>query len=364
MLELNKIYQGSALSVLKTFPDESIDCLVTSPPYYGLRSYGTNPEIWGGKEDCQHEWTEDQRWLHRGSTKSDIHSNDDRHLTNYKTSDSLCIHCNAWRGELGLEPTFQLYIEHLLMIFDEVKRVLKKGGTLWVNLGDSYGSNGGAFSDGGKLGNKKALLEKNGKRIKFNTLNKSLLQIPSRFAIAMTDRGWILRNELIWHKRNCMPSSAKDRFTVDFEKVFFFTKSKKYYFEQQFEAHQSKILEEFKPRKRESKSIQSSISPRSETAFANPYNPNGRNKRTVWQVNTKPFKEAHFATFPPDLVKTPILAGCPEGGVVLDPFFGSGTTGLVALQQGRKFIGIELKPDYIEIAENRLNKLGLLRSAI
>jgi len=356
----NKILTGNVLTVLKSLKKETIDCIVTSPPYYGLRSYGTEPQIWGGKEDCQHEWIDKPYKRNTDLTAGEKQNTNLGSIGRDKPVDnSFCIHCNAWKGELGLEPTFQLYLEHLWMIFDEIKRVLKKTGTCWVNLGDSYGGNQGRGEGKGN---------EHGQKIKQSyTSAKSLLQIPSRFAIGMTDRGWILRNSIIWYKRNCMPSSARDRFTVDYEMMYFFTKSTKYYFEQQFEKSVDK--ESYTGRRKRNvgqiakfdlKNYQMAGSIREDGTLANEGKtyPN-RNKRCVWDITPKGFKEAHFAVFPPELVETPIKAGCPESGIVLDPFFGSGTTGSVAIKLGRNFLGIELKPEYVEIAERRLNKIGL-----
>ena len=192
--------------------------------------------------------------------------------------------------------------------------------------------------------------------------------IPFRFSIEMVNRGWILRNTIIWYKKNCMPSSCKDRFTVDFEYLFFFSKKKDYYFETQYEPC---LTQEKRPggfiRNRfynyDSKfnnNPEAYNSPRARTqrkdynAEEYFYSPQGRNKRTVWTINTKSFSEAHFAVYPEELCETPIKSGCPEEGIILDPFFGSGTTGLVALKQNKKFIGIELNKSYIEIAKKRL----------
>jgi site-specific DNA-methyltransferase (adenine-specific) len=220
-----------------------------------------------------------------------------------------------------------------------------------VNLGDSYSGSSNGNGDKNLTGNRKEVFEhKKQKSGKQPIQDKSLLQIPSRFAIGMTDRGWILRNELIWYKPNCMPSSVKDRFTMDFEKIFFFVKNKKYWFETQYEDTKAKVIE-----------------PRMKLEVRQEYNAKykgagikrtmTRNKRSVWRVTTKPYKEAHFATYPEELIETPIKAGCPENGIVLDPFFGSGTTGLVALKQNKNFIGIELNPEYIKLAEKRLEQI-------
>ena len=313
MIKNNSIICGDCLKVLKTLPDESINCVMTSPPYWALRDYGV-------------------------------------------------------KGQLGLEPTFQEYINKLCDIFDEIKRVLKKDGTCWVNIGDTYMGNS-SYSEKGRQGygndkigmmNKKLVKATDGEkygtdetRLKCfgsNELkNKCLCQIPSRFAIEMTNRGWILRNEIIWHKPNCMPSSVKDRFTVDFEKLFFFTKSKKYYFEQQ------KEVANYDGRK---KNI---LEPTRKYGNRN-YHKNRvavKNKRAVWSINTKPFSETHFAVYPKKLCVVPVRAGCPEKGIVLDPFFGAGTTGLVAQELNRNWIGIELNKEYIKIAENRLKQKPL-----
>lgn len=291
-MQLNKIYNGNALDVLKTFPDECVDMVITSPPYWALRDYGAE-------------------------------------------------------GQLGLESTFQEYINKLCDIFDEVKRVLKKSGSCWVNLGDAYSGSGKGVG---------------------GIKSKSLLQIPSRFAIEMCNRGWILRNEIIWHKPNAMPQSVRDRFTVDYEKLFFFVKSKKYYFEQQKEPM---ITTNTNP-PRGSKGVlgqknsglrkQDQIGRADYTGFNKRYLPPKdlmRNKRSVWSINTKPFKEKHFATYPEELIITPIKACCPENGIVLDPFMGSGTTAVVARDLGLKYVGIELNPDYIKIADKRLAQITI-----
>lgn len=301
-MDLNKIYQGNSFDVLKTFPSESIHCIVTSPPYYGLRDYGVD-------------------------------------------------------GQIGREKTPQQYIQNLIQIFDECKRVLKKTGSCWVNIGDSYGGTGDkkGYKDPkykeGRNGQDSSLTK--------NLNPKSLLGVPERFVIAMTDSGWIRRNTIIWYKPNAMPSSAKDRFTVDFEYFYFFTKSPKYYFETQHEPHKQCSIQRAKytALKDESKKYKfknPEYSVGNLRNGSNPLHPNGRIKRCVWSVTLKSFPEAHFATFPIDLIETPIKACCPVNGVVLDPFIGSGTVGVAALKQNKNYIGIELNKEYIEIASKRL----------
>ena len=356
-LPTNRIVEGNALSILRLFPNESIDTAAGSPPYWGLRDYGTKPEIWGGDPDCDHQWIKHKSGLAHENRKGPTY------IYKYdQGTAAFCSECEAWRGHLGLEPYYFQYVNHLCDIFDEVKRVLRPEGSLWVNIGDTYsGSNNGSNDHRDKtgLGARPTDRYKGQKAgVAADIPAKSLCQIPNRFAIEMTKRGWILRNEIIWHKPNCMPSSAKYRFTVDYEKIFFFTKSRKYYFNTQYDPY-SKPLDRCGGK---SKKTTDHLKLKSPCASAHREramhpNPNGRIKRTTWSINTKPFPKAHFAVYPEELVETPIKAGCPPKGIVLDPFMGSGTTALVALKLGRRFIGIELSPKYIKIAENRIKAL-------
>lgn len=281
------IYTGDALTILKTLESESVNCVITSPPYWAMRDY-------------------------------------------------------LVEGQLGREDTFEEYIETLCCVFDEVKRVLRKDGTCFVNLGDVYGGTGSKkecrdpkYKDG-----------RNGQTVALNQKyqSKCLLQIPSRFAIAMCERGWILRNECIWHKPNAMPSPIKDRFSVDYEKIFFFVKSKKYAFEQQYSSGKYK------------RGTGSDAS-RGDDAdgLVVGGGAEGRNMRTVWSIPTKPFNSAHVATFPEALVEPMLLAGCPIGGIVLDPFAGAGTVGVVAKKLRREFVGIELNKEYVIMANERIS---------
>lgn len=292
------IYQGDALEVLKKIDSDSINCCVTSPPYWALRDYGVE-------------------------------------------------------GQLGLEETFTEYIDKLCNIFDEVKRVLKSDGCLFVNIGDTYMGNS-SYSEKGRQGfgnDKVGMINKKG-----DISEKSLCLIPSRFAIEMSNRGWILRNEIIWHKPNCMPSSASDRFTVDFEKVFFFVKQKKYFFNTQYEKVVAHSDSWYRGKLRQNKNYQ--MKPPYQHNFPIPKFTDKKIKRATFSVNTKPFKGAHFATFPEKLIEPMISAGCPENGTVLDPFFGAGTTALVAIKQNKNYIGIELNKEYIDIAIKRIDELN------
>lgn len=355
--DANNIIKGNVLDVLKIIPDNSIDCVVTSPPYWALRDYGSDVEtVWDGNEACEHEWGGETGRIQRaGSTGVGAKQEMNSSLGNF------CTKCNAWKGQLGLEPTFDLYIKHLCDIFDEIKRVLKKTGTCWVNLGDTYYTKSGSGFLNNNLGStshtlKTGISKANEIRGGNELPSKSLCLIPFRFAIEMCNRGWTLRNTIIWHKPNCMPSSAKDRFTVDFEYVFFFVKNKKYYFETQYEAY-AKPMNRWGGDKLKANGKSSWDKGTGQASYRKRNmrpNPQGRYKRTVWRINTKPFPEAHFAVFPEELIETPIKAGCPQNGIVLDPFIGSGTTALVALKNNRRFFGIELNPKYIEIAVKRI----------
>ena len=299
---LNQIHNADCLTFLRTMPDECVDCVVTSPPYWGLRDYGVD-------------------------------------------------------GQLGLEPTIELYISHLVEIFGECKRVLKKTGTMWINIGDSYA---GSSMTGG-LGSGKEIADRmfNKPTVDSNLPSKSLCQIPERLSIALTDQlGLIKRNTIIWYKRNCMPSSASDRFTVDFEYFYFFTKHQDYWFEQQFEEYTEPMNRWGGDRLKANGECIWDNGTGQSTYRDRDMRPNelGRNKRTVWDVPTEPTPDAHFAVFPRALVYTPIKAGCPPNGVVLDPFAGSGTTCLEAKEQGKNYIGIELNPEYIKIADKKLRQ--------
>lgn len=354
MMELNKILQGDALSVLRTLPSELVDCVVTSPPYWALRDYGNTTEIiWGDAINCEHEWGAKQ--IH----KTDLQAGNPefkrlwREKASALSDSAFCQKCGAWKGQLGLEPDFNLYIKHLCNIFDEVKRVLKKTGTCWVNLGDTFSGAGSGQKDTGKAVYEGSDFRKN--PTKTFLPDKSLCNIPARFSIEMQNRGWILRNVIIWHKPNCMPSSVKDRFTLDFEYLFFFVKNKHYFFEPQFEAVKAETLERYKhPFKCLTGNFTSLQRGENITEKIKLNVGNGRNKRCVWSINSQPFSGAHFAVFPEELIETPIKAGCPKDGLVLDPFMGSGTTAVVSKRLGRNWLGIDLNPKYIELAEARL----------
>ena len=382
------LLQGDCLEILKTLPDESVDCCVTSPPYYGLRDYQT--ALWvGGDESCDHK-------TGRFTTPHSVKQGSNQGSGDMQAKD-VCPKCGATRIDLqiGLEQSPEEYVAKMVEVFSDVKRVLRKDGTCWLNLGDSYWGANGNYSNyscgpnGIDKNRDVARPEKNSRFSKWNSDTndsiqishrtaknglhtlfkpKDLIGIPWRVAFALQADGWYLRQDIIWAKGcsgnylggNVMPESVKDRCTKSHEYIFLLTKSQKYYFD--------------------NKSIKEPVSPvsvkRAEYSWDcdRPSTKNGsihtekmgdrfvsdkRNRRSVWVINPKPFKDAHFATFPPELIRPCILAGCPEEGTVLDPFNGAGTTGLVAKQNNRNYIGIELNPEYIEMSRKRIAEAQL-----
>ena len=301
---LNRCHFGDCLETLRGMPDGLVQTCVTSPPYFGLRDYG--------------------------------HA-----------------------GQIGLEPTPDEFIAKLVTVFREVRRVLRDDGTLWLNIGDSYTSGGrtherdpDAKNVAVGTGAKRAALPDGLKP-------KDLIGIPWMLAFALRADGWYLRQEIIWHKPNPMPESVTDRCTKSHEQIFLMAKSASYYFDA--EAMKEPASQ---PRGEAKKTGQhkSEVFGHSGTLGSN-QGAGTRNRRSVWTVATVPYKGAHFATFPPDLIEPCILAGAPAGGIVLDPFFGSGTTGQVAQALGRQFIGIELNEAYKPLQDERLRQPSLLLEA-
>jgi len=325
---IDVIIQGDCLEELRKLPSEAVDCCITSPPYFGLRDYGVD-------------------------------------------------------GQIGLEESPEAYVSKLVEVFREVRRVLKKEGTLWLNLGDSYAGSWGNYhpnSPPGKHGqrlketarwNRPAYKDQTFRPPTSNKLEngikpKDLIGIPWMVAFALRADGWWLRSDIIWAnlsmvrpfqspEPNCMPESVTDRPTKSHEYLFLLSKSQNYFYDH--DAVKEKSSERSVGGEYRNPSYMKKCGSRndgdSKTLAKRPES-GTRNKRTVWTIPTKPFKEAHFATFPEKLIEPCVLAGCPEGGICLDPFFGAGTTGLVAKKIGRRFIGIELNPEYISMAQKRI----------
>ena len=362
---------GDVRERLKELPDQSVNCCVTSPPYWGLRDYGT--ASWdGGDPSCDHQGKP-------MATKANINrncgtGNDVKNAEAREFFKDICGKCGAKRidSQIGLEQTPDAFIAQLVAVFHEVKRVLQDDGTLWLNIGDSYasfrdgkatpdttrGESLGTLVDKGKASNRKASTF-----VDTPIKHKDLVGIPWMLAFALRADGWYLRQDIIWHKPNPMPESVTDRCTKSHEYIFLLSKSPRYYYDNEAirEPNADPKRTNYKPGKRAYAEGNTEQIPGSRTrrndgfqAYADGKIPVGRNKRSVWTVTTRPFRGAHFATFPPALIEPCILAGCPEGGTVLDPFFGAGTTGLVAQRHNRKWIGCELNPEYAAIAQTRI----------
>ncbi len=408
------ILTGNALTMLPLLDSESVQTCVTSPPYWGLRSYGTPPQIWGGDPQCRHRWGPNIRtpWANdvsgpNGGAKNGAHSRNKPKITG-----PFC-ECGAWKGHLGLEPNPGLYVANIVGIFREVRRVLAVDGTLWLNLGDSYATGGGKVGEwpGGKGQGERwrgykgddgpdpkstaigPLTQPN--RMPIDGLKaKDMVGIPWRVAFALQADGWYLRSDIIWHKPNPMPESIRDRPTKSHEYLFLLSKSERYYYDADAIKEPTTGSAHNRARKDRAGAGQKTLPTGERNGIRPGVNPKAmkwpnawsaeegrhdgvgegrfrpkqnesfsaavirtvetRNRRTVWTIPTKPYKEAHFATFPPALVEPCILAGSRPGDAVLDPFAGAGTTGMVAQQHGRAFVGIELKPAYTRLAEARM----------
>ena len=308
----DKILQGDVIETLRKLPGDLVDCVVTSPPYWSLRDYGIE-------------------------------------------------------GQIGMEQHPKEYVNKLVDVFREVRRVLKPTGTVFLNLGDSYytksGSNFKGSNDsysaqaekvGIRSGNQLRELFCDGKWLQ----SKQKLMLPERVAIAMQDDGWILRNSIIWHKPNHMPSSVIDRLTGAYESVFFFAKDRKYFFNLDIirKPHIWATVDK-RSQLRRVKGKSGKITEGKYATNAVGYHPLGGNPGDVWSLTTEANFESHFATFPTKLVRRCLLCGCPKDGLVLDPFTGSGTTLYVARKMALHYLGIEIKPEYVEIAKSRLAKI-------
>jgi DNA modification methylase len=344
---------GDNRLILPTLEAGSVQTCVTSPPYWGLRDYGT--ARWeGGDADCDH--TGDQRYYTEksaGAASSEAFTeagpeNAERLKKARWREQGTCTKCGAVKidSQLGLEKTPEEYVANMVQVFREVKRVLRDDGTLWLNLGDSYATNGGAHG---------------------GLKPKNLIGIPWRAAFALQADGWYLRQDIIWSKPNPMPESVTDRCTKAHEYIFLLSKSARYYFDA--DAIAEPLAEVTLNDARVGRDVSRGGIKDYETAGvqnpshvrANIFNNLGttRNKRSVWTVTTKPFSGAHFATFPPDLIEPCILAGSKLGDTVLDPFGGSGTTGMVAESLGRNWVLIELNPEYEKLSRDRTAQMGM-----
>ena len=352
------IIQADCIEGMKTLPDESVHCVVTSPPYYGLRDYGTATWI-GGKADCEHTISMNTKW-NDPKRGTDVLRPETAHRGG---SASHCHLCGAERidQQIGLEDTPEDYVNRLVNVFREVRRILQKDGTVWINLGDSYAGNNSQASNNGRAGYgtpRERIVNRTGENLK----PKDLIGIPWRVAFALQADGWWLRQDIIWHKPNPMPESVTDRCTKSHEYIFLLTKSERYYYDAEAVKEPFADSRNGNPNGAGTYTIGSGRNDNGalKTGVWNEDgSKTGRNKRSVWTVPTRPYAEAHFAVFPPKLIEPCVLAGSPTNGVVFDPFTGSGTTAEVALKFGRSFIGTELNPKYVELIHKRLSNMPI-----
>ena len=340
--------------------DQCVDCVVTSPPYYRLRDYGTARWI-GGDEACEHN---PQR------PDGGERANRSLPLGRGGVYKSVCKKCGAMRldEQIGLEESVSQFLESMVQVFREVKRVLKNEGTLWMNLGDSYA--GSAMTNGNlerQVDKSKRTLSRwgGGNMVVDGLPAKNLIGIPWRVAFALQEDGWILRLDIIWHKTNPMPESVNDRPTKSHEYMFLLTKQGDYFYDNDEIREQSKesvSVEEYAALKAKGTWQSGGLGNYAHgmkrlSGVKSVAHPLGRNKRSVWSIPTQPYEGAHFAAYPEKLVEPCILAGCPKDGIVLDPFVGSGTTVKVAIALGRQGIGLDLKFDYLnELARKRISE--------
>lgn len=335
-----RIFNGDCREVLKSLPDNSVQCCVTSPPYWGLRDYGT-ADWEGGDPECEHSISMPTKWNDPKRGTQVLRPE----VANRGGDASTCHNCGATRidQQIGLEQSPDEFVAEMVAVFREVRRVLKDDGTLWLNLGDSYAGNNSRASNGGRAGFGTPR-ETVTNRIADGLKPKDLVGIPWRVALALQADGWYLRQDIIWHKPNPMPESVKDRCTKAHEYIFLLSKSQHYYFD-------SEAIKEPSVKSLEGRSSAGDIG-------------EFKNKRSVWTVPTRPYKGAHFASFPPDLIQPCIVAGAPKGGVVLDPFGGSGTTVAVSILNDREGLAIELNSEYIPLMERRIGEAIHTRSLV
>jgi DNA modification methylase len=348
-----QILTGDCRAILPTLEAGSVQCCVTSPPYWGLRDYGT-AQWEGGDAECDHKRFNGYPSGLEGSKESTY---------NGKFEKLVCGKCGARRidSQLGLEATPEGYIANMVAVFREVKRVLRDDGTLWLNLGDSYASSGtNGYQRLDELGERlgcggghKHSAQLCGRAPTPPGLKpKDLCMMPARVAMALQADGWYLRSDIIWHKPNPMPESVTDRPTKAHEYLFLLAKQERYFYDAEAIREIGSDSLPWGKRDNVGQYHDGDYIP-TNGSLGIPSAGNRRNKRTVWTIATQPYSEAHFATFPEEIPKLCILAGSKPGDTILDPFAGSGTVGKVALELGRRAILIELNPAYIELTQDR-----------
>ena len=398
-----RILIGECRERLRELPEGSVHCAVTSPPYYSLRDYRVPPSVWGGDPACDHQWGEwreahderettvagKSRTTDRcyGARSRRFNGNHQKHAAG-----AWCGKCGAWLGCLGLEPDPDLYVAHLVEVFREVRRVLRGDGTVWLNLGDSHAGSWGNY--GAREGRQRVRASERFPRRAYEgdggwsgrppganapgLKPKDLIMVPSRAALALQADGWWVRSRIVWAKGasfgpwsgNPMPESVRDRPSMAYEEVLLLARSARYFYDRTAASELCTSGPSDRRKMRENRDRiggkhKDLVDPLSKANAASRIgrkravgNPERRNLRNVWTIATQPFAHAHFATMAPRLAEMCIAAGCPEGGTVLDPFAGAGTTGLAARRLSRNAVLVELNPDYADIARSRLEREG------
>lgn len=380
------VYNKSCTS-MDELPDESVQCVVTSPPYFGLRKYtGAQEIIWGEQNHHEHSWQELKVYhgnggggtsaefgtRHNTELWNKVHDTKDRNLYS-----SYCSICGSWRGSFGLEPDPIMYVEHTIQILKEIRRVLKNDGVIFWNIDDSYAGANSQHREGGSQGFNSCIshktmsgipndgrIERNKNMAKYGIKMKDLCLIPFRVAIGAQEDGWFVRSVIIWAKSNPMPESVKDRPTSSHEYILLLTKSANYYWNQ--DAIRQPIAESvlndnrlYDPDYETGRPERGFPGQNSRGSGLLKPDPKGANCKTIWPFNTHPYPDAHFATFPEELPERCIKAGSKEGDLVLDPFAGSGTTLFVATRLNRKSVGYEISEEYCKLIVERNKQMAL-----
>ncbi len=368
-----KVYNSDCRS-MEELADESVQCVVTSPPYWGLRKYSGEQElVWGGDNLCEHEWGDNTVAMNFVQGNPEF-ARPHREKKNFVAQRGFCPKCNAWRGSFGLEPTPELYVQHTIEILREIRRVLRKDGVVFWDIGDSYATH----ASGGKgyahnfrkpevavaqgIDQRKPTAKSHGLK------EKDLCLIPFRVAIAAQENGWWVRSVIIWSKPNPMPESATDRPTRSHEYILMLTKSARYYFDQDAVRETSQANPESVKRAEYGRyELKDGLAKRNNREGkpdylqkeGNDYG-NGRNLRSVWRFPTQPYPQAHFAVFPEKLPEICIKAASKENDLILDPFAGAGTTLWIAKKLGRRAVGYELSKEYCELTVERCRQQALI----
>lgn len=366
MIERWTVHVGDCREVLRGLPEGSVQTCVTSPPYWSQREYDVQLTVWGGRDDCDHEWGPETTRHKGGPAGRGALREGGRAIIDAQakvkdiSTGSCCVRCGAWRGQLGLDPTPDLYVAHLVSVFREVRRVLRPNGTLWIVIGDSWassprGNRGNAEGDTARSTLTNPMRQDSVGRRTSTVVDglkpKDLVGIPWALAFALRADGWWLRDEIIWSKTSCMPYPARDRTVRSHEQVFLLSRSGTYFYDASALAEPSRRRHSGNVSRKRGNDVGR---PGHALGRSIPWSGDTRLARSVWSVAPQPSADQHFATYPVELARRCIVSATRRGDVVLDPFAGTGRTGVAALLCGRRFIGVELSESYAAIAKRTL----------